>query len=169
MDLSLFLPSGAGISKRLVTQITECNRYTSAYGLTLTPEQAGELAAVRAETLQSYGRVGFGEDTMLPKLLYAFCDSPYLHRQNYAEVLQELTETFYYFKNESLGQLSDDELLSLMKSCFDGTCQGSLELLRSLSLETLTRRLRYGLPAEEEQPVAQTEEEGNDDVLDRPL
>lgn len=166
MNLSLFLPSGTGISKRLVTQITECNRCTSAYGLTLTPEQARELAAVRAETLQSYGRIGFGEATMLPKLLHAFCDSPYLHQQNYAETLEALTEIFYYFKNESLEQLSDDELLSFMKSYFDGSCQGSLELLRGLSLETLARRLRDGLPAEEEQPIGRTEEEENDDALD---
>lgn len=42
-----------------------------------------------------------------------FCNSnsPFLFQFNYMEVLSDLLEIFYYFKNESLEEISDDELI----------------------------------------------------------
>lgn len=48
---------------------------------------------------------------------------------NYVETLHELIEIFYFYKNETLDLISDDELIKFMKNSFDGKCQGSLELL----------------------------------------
>lgn len=66
---------------------------------------------------------------MLEKLAEAFCDSAYVDGQNYADTLCALTELFYYLKNDTLDSLPDDELIAVMKQCFDGDCEGSLELL----------------------------------------
>jgi hypothetical protein len=74
-----------------------------------------------------------------------FCESPYLSQFNYAATLNDLIETFYYFKNETLDEISDDELISLMKKYFDGRCQGSIELLQNRGLESLARNIRYGI------------------------
>ena len=53
-----------------------------------------------------------------------------------------LQESFYLYKNESLDELTDDELLEFMKEAFDGRCQGSLEYLEETVLEEFARNIR---------------------------
>ena len=94
----------------------------------------------------------------IKKLIEAFCDSPYIMQNNYEETLEELQDIFYFFKEEAMEQISDDELIEFMKRDFDGKCQGSivvllengdlekiLEYLSGTSLEELCRGTRYGL------------------------
>jgi hypothetical protein len=57
----------------------------------------------RFQALQNTGRVEFGEG-ILKKLIYAFCDSPFMTQQNYEETISDLQE-FLFFKNESLDQI----------------------------------------------------------------
>ena len=71
-----------------------------------------------------------------------FSSSPYVSPDNYLETLHELIEIFYYFKNETLDLISDDNLIRFMKKCFDGRCGGSLEILRSRDLEEMARSIR---------------------------
>ncbi len=68
-------------------------------------------------------------------LVTEFCDSPYIIQANYEDTILELQDSFYYFKNESMDRISDDELIAFMKRYFDGICQGSLEYLSGTSLE----------------------------------
>ena len=81
---------------------------------------------------------------ILPKLIRAFCDSPYIDRQNYAATLGELQDAFYYFKNESEDRFSDDELITFMAKVFNGQAHGSAEVLATISLEELCRWARNG-------------------------
>lgn len=143
----LALPQQAQIANT-IQELTACNELTSRYGLTLTPEQMLRLSQSRFQALKNTGRVEFGE-SILKKLVYAFCDSPYLTGSSYERTLCELQEIFYYFKNESLDALSDDELIDAMKSVFDGNAQGSLEHLSGTALENLCRMSRGG---EQEEP-----------------
>lgn len=101
----------------------------------------------------------FGEG-ILPRLIYHFCDSPYLSPRNYTHTLHQLLDIFYHFKNESLERLPDDILLEFMKQQFDGPCQGSLEYLQGTSLERLAQAARSGSPlsaGEEELPEGDEE------------
>lgn len=133
------------ISQKLaVTEIIRCNQTTSRYGLILNESEAVELAKTRSEVLKEVGRVEFAGDTIY-KLIMEFCDSPYLSPFNYAETLNELIETFYYFKSETLDELDDNELISLMKKSFDDRCQGSVDLLQTRELENLARKIRFGI------------------------
>ncbi len=111
------------------------------HGLVLTKEQAVRLLEAKDEELRYNGRLEFGEG-VIGKLITAFCDSPYMNRQNYSQTLERLVEIFYYYKNETDGQLSDDELIDYMKTFFNGSCEGSLELLESRELDSLARALR---------------------------
>ena len=81
----------------------------------------------------------------IKKLIEAFCDSPYIMQSNYEETLEELQDIFYFFKEEAMEQISDDELIEFMTRDFDGKCQGSIEYLSGTSLEELCRGTRYGL------------------------
>lgn len=127
-----------------VAEIIRCNQITSRYGLVLKESDAAELALTRSEVLETLGRIEFSGG-IINKLIMEFCDSPYLSQSNYAETLHDLIETFYYFKNETLEDLDDDELISLMKKSFDLSCNGSVELLQIRDMEILARKMRHGI------------------------
>ncbi len=122
-------------------EIRCCNELNQLYGLTLTEADITELVELRGQALRSTGRVEFGGG-ILPKLIRAFCKSPYVDQFNYASVLGDLQDAFYYFKNESEDRFSDDDLIEFMEKVFNGKAEGSTELLCSISLEELCRWAR---------------------------
>lgn len=124
-------------------ELRDSNEFSIKYGLSLSENQIQNLAQRRFETLKDTGRIEFGEG-ILKKLIYAFCDSPYIHQQNYEETIIELQDAFYYFKNETDDRLTDDELIEYMKDTFDGKAQGSVEFLTATSLEELRRNAHHG-------------------------
>lgn len=132
--------------------VLECNAITLRFGLALSPAEARELVETQSLALLSSGRIDFAGG-VLKKMVLKFCDSPFLSQFNYAATLHDLVETFYYFKNETMDELDDDELLDVMKEFFDRNCRGSVELLQGRELENLARRVRYG-------PTGWTEAEG---------
>ncbi len=124
-------------------EIRCCEDLNRLYGLTLTEADITELVELRGQALQNTGRIEFGGG-ILPKLIRAFCKSPYVDPYNYASVLGDLQDAFYYFKNESEDRFSDDDLIEFMEKVFNGKAEGSTELLCSISLEDLCRWARNG-------------------------
>jgi hypothetical protein len=153
--MNLFSPL---VQKQAVEEIQKCNDFTAQFGLTLTYKDAVELVETRSHALKSNGRVEFGGG-VIEKLIWEFCDSPYISMHNYAETIHELTEIFYYYKNETLDLMSDDELIKFMKFCFDGNCQGSLELLSGRELANMARNLRYGYAPDYSEDLESREED----------
>jgi hypothetical protein len=137
-------------------ELREANELTVKFGLSLSEKEILELTEQRFAALKDTGRIEFGRG-IIKQLAEVFCDSPYLTRESYMETLLELQESFYYFKNESMDRIPDDELIQLMKKYFDGVCKGSLDYLSGTSLEELCRRTRYGRRPDEE------DEEDDDD------
>lgn len=123
--------------------LARCNALSARFGLCLTQEQMQGLSNARAESLRQTGRVEFGPG-VLEKLVYAFCDSPYVQQEDYADTLAALQDAFYYFKGEAMERITDDELIGYMKAVFDGAAQGSIDYLTQTSLETLSRMARTG-------------------------
>lgn len=138
----MLLPNSL-LTNYAITEIVKHNEFTAKFGLVLSNDDAKELVETRSNALSSNGRIEFGGG-IIDKLIMEFCDSPYLSQYNYAETLNELIETFYYFKNESLDMISDDELISKMKEYFDTKCHGSIELLQNRELEKLASKIRFG-------------------------
>lgn len=129
-------------NRQTAGSIQKCNELTARFGMQLTEPEIEQLIEHRKEALERNGRIEFGGG-VIQKIITMFCDSPYLYQENYASTLMELQECFYYFKNESLEMLSDDELIKLMKKYYDDVCQGSIEYLQSTMLENYCRDLRY--------------------------
>ena len=123
--------------------ILDCNKQTQSFGLSLSAEEAKELIQCRNKSLKAYQRVELGGG-ILDKLIYTFCDSSYITADTFGSTLARLQDIFYRFKNESLGKLSDDELLEFMKETFGNICFGDLEYLESTCLERFARAIRYG-------------------------
>lgn len=124
-----------------IRETRSSNDISSRWGLALTDAQAANVAQRRIDALKATDRVEFGGG-IIRKLVYAFCDSPYIFRENYEQTLIDLQDAFYYFKNESHDMLSDDELIEYMVKEFNGKAQGSLEYLTGTFLPELARRLR---------------------------
>ena len=121
----------------------ETNRYTEAYGLVLSREDAQVLAQERADALKRERRVEFGQ-SILPAVIYAFCDSPYIMQENYRDALIRLQNIFYLYKNEMLDEITDDELLHFMKEQFEEICFGDTEYLESTCLANFSQAVRAG-------------------------
>jgi len=156
------IPFASGlIQKQAVGEVIKCNDYTEQFGLVLTQAQAIELVETRSLSLRDNGRIEFGGG-VIDKIIKEFCDSPYISMHNYAATLHELIETFYYYKNETLDLISDDDLIKFMKSAFDGVCQGSTDLLSGRELYQLARNLRFGLHTDYSEDNF-LDDEGDDD------
>ena len=140
-ELSLFFMGNA------LPAPTECaeallslNELTQSRGLVLSPEQALALEQSRAAALEETGRLEMGQG-ILPELIYAFYDSPFLSPETYSETLNALTALFYRGKTAAREAVSDEALLKFLRREFDGACRGSLELLED-ALEEWTAKLR---------------------------
>jgi hypothetical protein len=122
-------------------KIADCNQYTEKFGLQLSNQDVMTLMKDRVEVLREQQRVEF-HGGILEKLIFAFCDSAYIYQDNYVETMGRLQEIFYLYKNESLDELSDDELIDYMREQFENECEGSLDHLEDTILEAFARGIR---------------------------
>ena len=142
MSMDITVLSTSTLARKLAAEQTlACNAFTEPFGLTLTKQDATALVATRGAALQSFGRVEFGAG-VVEKLIYAFCDSPYITQDNYAETLHALIACFYYYKNKTLDLLSDDELVEFMQTRFNTICEGSITLLQETYMEQMAATVR---------------------------
>ena len=107
------------------------------FGLRLSPEAYERLGEERRRALRETRRLELGEG-ILPALMLAFCDSPYLSEANWEESLGELQSLFYQFKNETRDALPDAELLAAMTRVFAAK-GGRLTALAMTEPEALLR------------------------------
>lgn len=162
MAFELCLFSSALVEKQAVNEVMKCNDLTAKFGLILTEKQALALVETRSYALKENGRIEFGGG-VIDKIINEFCDSPYLSMYNYEEALHELLEIFYYYKNETLDLVSDDDLIKYMKNAFDGICQGSLELLSGRELYKLAHNMRYGYAPDYSDDTIELDEDEEDE------
>lgn len=138
-----------------IANIKKCNEYTSKHGLILSDNQINNLLERRKDILRETGRIEL-RGGIIDKLIKAFCDSPYINQENYEEILYELIEIFYKYKNETMDLMTDDELIEFMKKSFDGVCQGDLEYLSGTVMHRMRDNLLKG------KPIDYLEEEGEE-------
>lgn len=104
-----------------LSRVMETNRTAQTYGLMLSEQDAKLLLKERGRALKKEKRVEFGEG-ILPKMIYEFCDCPYLNQEHYVETLVRLQDIFYLYKNEMLDEITDDELLNFMREQYETVC-----------------------------------------------
>ena len=124
-------------------KVMETNQYTQQYGLSLSPEDAQLLVAERTNTLREQKRVEFG-NSILPAIIYEFCDSAFIDAKNYVATLTRLQEIFFLYKNEMMDEITDDELLEFMREQFEEKCCGDTEYLEGTFLSDFAQAIRSG-------------------------
>lgn len=125
----------AQLERTFLSELRAVNDRTARFGLTLTEGEQLSLAKKRSNALLETGRVEFGESAV-PRILEAFCDSPYLMQDEYSAVAEELIDAFYLLKNACHGLLTDDELLGAMRAAYDAS-GGTLDAVTDLSVDAL--------------------------------
>lgn len=138
-DLPLALATSFMLEKQAENEILACNEFTREYGLSLNSSQVMRLIETQSSALKNTGRIEFGNG-VVHKLIVNFCNSPYMSRENYEDVLHELTELFYILKNETGDRFGDDFIICRMKEAFNGECRGATELLYEYLLSDLKYR-----------------------------
>lgn len=124
-------------------KVIETNQASAQYGLVLTEQDARLILEERKHTLQEQKRVEFGE-SIVPKIIYEFCDSDYIDQSHYVDTIIRLQEIFFLYKNEMLDEITDEELLHLMKEQYEEICFGDLDYLESTCLANFAQAVRAG-------------------------
>lgn len=128
------------MAERARQEIRVCNEVSCKFGLTLSEEAVGRLVESRANALKDTGRIEF-EGGILPKLIYALCDSPYINQDNYEKTLAELQQLFYSYKTEVETKYTDDEVIECIVKVFNGRANGSVDYIIGVDFEELKRRM----------------------------
>jgi hypothetical protein len=126
---------------RALRELESCNHEIARYGLSLSSEDIQALVIGRIESLQQTERVEFGSG-VTKRLVLEFAGSPYLSQADFADRILELQDLFYEFKNESLEQVPDDELIGTMRSLFDEVAKGDIDYLAEALFDGLARHIR---------------------------
>ena len=124
-------------------EVLETNRYTERFGLTVSEQDAQRILENRKRTLQEQRRVEFGSGCVT-KLMYEFCDSAYIDQNNYVDTIIRLQDIFYLYKNEMNDEMTDDELIHLMKEQYEKLCFGDSDYLESTCLAEFAQAVRAG-------------------------
>ena len=122
-------------------ELASCNRVLQRYGLSLSAEDVQTLVVGRVEALETSDRVEFGGG-VAKELVLGFAGSPHVSQDTFVETLLELQDIFYEFKNESLEQITDDELVQTMRSLYDDVANGDIGRLAEALLDGLGRHVR---------------------------
>lgn len=126
-----------------LAKVIETNQASAQYGLVLTEQDARLILEERKHTLQEQKRVEFGE-SIVPKIICEFCDSDYIDQSHYVDTIIRLQEIFFLYKNEMLDEITDEELLHLMKEQYEQICFGDLDYLESTCLANFAQAVRAG-------------------------
>ena len=124
-------------------KILALNTVSREYGLLLTPEDARELSEIRERSLKDNERIEIGLGAM-EGIIRRFSRSSFINQENYAYVIAEVTDLFYYIKTETDDKVSDTELLDELYLRFEQRCRGSVDLLVSREGEILIRKINAG-------------------------
>lgn len=128
-ELDIYRSMGGLIKQLNLGDVLATNAESKKYGLVFSAAQAEELVKFRSEAIRNHGRVELGIE-VVSKIITAFCRSKYINQDEYAATIGELIDIFYQMKNETEDKIGDDELIEAMQEYYNGSCKGSLDLLR---------------------------------------
>jgi hypothetical protein len=129
-------------------ELESCNKVTQRYGITLSPQDIQALVIGRLDALQETERVEFSGG-VAKDLVLAFSSSVYVSQYTFVQTVLELQDLFYLFKNESLEQIPDDDLIASMRSLYDDVAQGDMGRLSEALFDGLGRRVREELDTDD--------------------
>lgn len=126
-----------------LAEVIKTNEVTEKFGLLLSEQDSELILKERSNALREQRRVEFGAG-ITAKIIYEFCDSGFIYQDNYVDTIIRLHNIFYLYKNEMQDEITDDELLHLMKEQFENLCYGDLDYLETTCLSNFAQAVRAG-------------------------
>ena len=112
-------------------QILEINDKSVDYGLVLSPKDVEEVIKSRKDSLKTYGRIDLNMD-ITEKIMEILYTSQYTDKDDYLELISDLEDIFYYLKNETLDEISDNEILDKISEFYEKT-SGRIDNVQNLA------------------------------------
>ncbi|WP_343347433.1 DUF6323 family protein [Terrisporobacter petrolearius] len=128
-------------------ELLKINDESSAYGLILTPEDVEEIIKSRGYSLKNYGRIDLNMD-VTKKLINKIYTSQYTDKDDYVEIINDLQDIFYYLKNETLDEISDNEIIDIIVEFYEKT-SGRIDNIQNLT-EKFALEYKLGRVSEDE-------------------
>jgi len=128
-------------------ELLKINDKSSAYGLILTPEDVEEIIKSRGYSLKNYGRIDLNMD-VTKKLINRIYTSQYTDKDDYVEIINDLQDIFYYLKNETLDEISDNEIIDIIVEFYEKT-SGRIDNIQNLT-EKFALEYKLGRVSEDE-------------------
>ena len=129
-------------------QILENMQNNHKTGLLLTRKEVFQLCEKRDEVLVQCGRLELNGGIM-EQLIDTFMDCPYITRDEFADVMEEVIEVFYTMKNECSDLIDDQHLMHYMRKQLD-ECHGVIVMMSDAVNEYCRKTVEKGIyePAE---------------------
>lgn len=128
-------------------ELLKINDESSAYGLILTPQDVEEIIKSRGYSLNNYGRIDLNMD-VTKKLINKIYTSQYTDKDDYVEIINDLQDIFYYLKNETLDEISDNEIIDVIVEFYEKT-SGRIDNIQNLT-EKFALEYKLGRISEDE-------------------
>lgn len=128
-------------------ELLKINDESSAYGLILTPQDVEEIIKSRGYSLKNYGRIDLNMD-VTKKLINKIYTSQYTDKDDYVEIINDLQDIFYYLKNETLDEISDNEIIDIIVEFYEKT-SGRIANIQNLT-EKFALEYKLGRISEDE-------------------
>lgn len=128
-------------------ELLKINDESSAYGLILTPQDVEEIIKSRGYSLKNYGRIDLNMD-VTKKLINKIYTSQYTDKDDYVEIINDLQDIFYYLKNETLDEISDNEIIDIIVEFYEKT-SGRIDNVQNLT-EKFALEYKLGRVSEDE-------------------
>lgn len=110
------------------------------YGKALSPADVEQLYCTRERLLRAADRIELGAG-ILPQVVYALCDSPFIDAHGFTDAAEALMEIFYSYKSDCEGEMTDDELIDALAAYFN-ECEGDWQQVADAGLEEMLRAAR---------------------------
>ena len=112
-------------------------------GLLLTREEVLQLCEKRNEVLVLCERLELNGGIM-DQLIDAFMDCPYITRDEFADVMEEVIEVFYIMKNVCLDLIDDQTMMHYMRKQLD-ECHGVVVMMSDAVNEYCRKTVEKGI------------------------
>ena len=124
-------------------QILENMQNNHKPGLLLTREEVLQLCEKRNEVLVLCERLELNGGIM-DQLIDAFMDCPYITRDEFADVMEEVIEVFYIMKNVCLDLIDDQTMMHYMRKQLD-ECHGVIVMMSDAVNEYCRKTVDKGI------------------------
>lgn len=94
-------------------ELAACAPILEKFGMTLSPAETTALAEQQSAALRSSGRIDLTGGA-IKQLALTFCDSSYILRADWPDILAQLLSLFYALKNETGDRIGDTTLIDAM-------------------------------------------------------